>query len=468
MARPGLAKIFKQLTFWGDALALSLALWGAYFLRFSGWPIPVFHDVPSIHWYLQAWPVVLVVVCLSFQYGGLYLPRRNVSGVDEFSRLAQATTAAFLIVLTITFFYRTESYSRVVVFYSWALTIISASLVRAGLRRIEAHLRRKGVGTARLLLAGLTPTTRLIAENIRRFPDLGYEIVGVISEQEKPGAEWEGMQILGNLEQLSEVLERERVDDVILALPATEHHRLEAVLMNVNTAKVSMKIASDLFGIITNPLQTDEIYGIPLFAIKESPLSHSWARVLKRALDLVFTLPALVLLSPLLLALALAVKWTSRGPVLYCQERVGRDNQTFTIFKFRTMRMDAEKNTGPVWATKDDPRRTPIGTFLRKSSLDELPQLFNVVAGNMSLVGPRPERPHFVDQFQKTIPRYLDRHLVKAGLTGWAQVHGLRGNTPVEERVKFDLWYVENWSLWLDVKILIRTALEVFHHTDAY
>jgi exopolysaccharide biosynthesis polyprenyl glycosylphosphotransferase len=273
---------------------------------------------------------------------------------------------------------------------------------------------------------------------------------------------------LGELENLEEIVARERADEVILALPATAHHRLEPVLMNAGASKVGYKIVSDLFGIITNPLQADEISGIPLFALKDAPLARPWARVLKRSLDLACVVPALVVFSPLLLLLALAVKATSSGPALFRQERVGRDNQTFIIYKFRTMRRDAEKATGPVWASKNDPRRTPIGAFLRRSSLDELPQLFNVLAGNMSLVGPRPERQHFVKQFQKTIPRYLERHRVKAGLTGWAQVHGLRGNTPVEERVKYDLWYVENWSLWLDLKILMRTALEVFHHTDAY
>jgi len=468
MARQGLAKTFNQLNFWADALAISGAFWGAYFLRFSGWPIPLFHDVPSVHWYLLAWPVVLLVALLSFQYAGLYLSRRSISGVDELSRLAKATLAAFLILMAATFFNRSESYSRVVVFYSWGFTVLLAAVLRMLLRRAQALLRRRGVGTARLILAGLTPTTRLLAENIRRNPDLGYEIIGVVSEAPEKRKTWETLKVLGELKKIDQIVARERADEVILALPATAHHRLETVLMNAGASKVVYKIVSDLFGIITNPLQADEISGIPLFALKDAPLARPGARVLKRTLDLVCVVPALVVLSPVLLLLALAVKVTSSGPALYRQERVGRDNRTFIIYKFRTMRVNAEQATGPVWAKKDDPRRTPIGAFLRRSSLDELPQLFNVLAGNMSLVGPRPERQHFVDQFQKTIPRYLDRHQVKAGLTGWAQVHGLRGNTPVEERVKYDLWYVENWSLWLDVKILMRTALEVFHHTDAY
>jgi exopolysaccharide biosynthesis polyprenyl glycosylphosphotransferase len=307
-----------------------------------------------------------------------------------------------------------------------------------------------------------------VAENIRRRPDLGYELVGIFSEKPVKVKTWEGLCVLGDLKKLGPILAREQIDELILALPSEAHPQLEKLLLEAESSQTEFKIVSDLFGILTRPVKNDEINGIPLYVLKESLLSRPWARVLKRALDLLGTIPLLVLASPVMLLAALAVKLTSPGPVLFRQERVGRDNRTFTIYKFRTMRVDAEKHTGPVWATKDDPRRTPIGAFLRKTSIDELPQFFNVLLGNMSLVGPRPERPHFVDQFQKTIPRYLERHRVKAGLTGWAQMHGLRGNTPVEERVQYDLWYVENWSLWLDVKIILRTALDVFHHTDAY
>jgi exopolysaccharide biosynthesis polyprenyl glycosylphosphotransferase len=303
---------------------------------------------------------------------------------------------------------------------------------------------------------------------VRRFPGLGYALSGVVSERPGTAGEWEGTRVLGDWTQLEDIIRRERLDEVILALPAEYHANLEELLMNAEAGGAVFKIVSDLFGIITQPLNVDEIYGIPVFVLKASPLERLSARWLKRAFDLVVTVPALLVLSPVLLLVAAAVKLTSPGPVFYRQERVGRGNRTFFLLKFRTMRENAEAASGPVWAQKDDPRRTPIGAFLRQSSLDELPQLFNVLSGTMSLVGPRPERPHFVDQFKQTIPRYLERHRVKAGLTGWAQVHGLRGNTPIEERTRYDLWYVENWSLGLDLRICLRTGLEVFHHEDAY
>lgn len=468
MVRQGMSKMFHRLNVAADVLAVSAGLVGAYALRFSGWPIAVMHEPPALHLYLQALPVVLAVVLLGYQYAGLYLQRRGISGVDELSGIIRATTVAFLIILGVTFFYRSESYSRVVVFYAWGFTIVFATLLRGLLRRIQVKLRRRGVGVARMALVGLTETARRMAAHIRRYPGLGYKLIGYISEKPSAEASWQGVRVLGNMSRLDAVIRDEQLDEVIFALPAGAHSRLEEALMNTEAAGATFKIVSDLFGIITNPMSVEEIYGIPVFALKQTPLARRSARACKRALDLICTVPAVILLSPVFLFLALLVRLSSPGPVFFRQERVGRDNRTFPVLKFRTMRQDAEAATGPVWARKNDPRRTTIGTFLRKTSLDELPQLFNVLRGEMSLVGPRPERPHFVEQFKRTIPHYLDRHRVKAGLTGWAQMHGLRGNTPIEERTKYDLWYVENWSLGLDVRILLRTALEVFHHKEAY
>lgn len=468
MVRQGFSKWFHRLTLLADALAVAAAVLAAYALRFSGWPVPVRHEVPALYLYLQALPVVLIVALLAYQYAGLYLERRIRSGVDESSAILRATTVAYLILLGITFFLRRETYSRVVIGFAWGFTLVTVTLLRVLLRALRASLWRRGVGVSRLALVGLTATSRRLADHVRRYPGLGYVLVGCVAEDPGAGTEWEGLPVLGDLASLEDVIRRERLDEVLIALPAERHAGLEDLLMNASATGASFKIVSDLFGIITQPLAVNEIYGIPVFALKTSPLEKRSARALKRAFDLVVTVPFLLVLSPLLLLLALAVKLTSRGPVLYRQERVGRGNRTFRVLKFRTMRADAEAASGPVWAAKDDPRRTPIGAFLRRTSLDELPQLFNVLSGEMSLVGPRPERPHFVDQFQRTIPRYLERHRVKAGITGWAQVHGLRGNTPIEERTRYDLWYVENWSLVLDVKVLILTALEVFHHEDAY
>jgi exopolysaccharide biosynthesis polyprenyl glycosylphosphotransferase len=227
-------------------------------------------------------------------------------------------------------------------------------------------------------------------------------------------------------------------------------------------------IASDVLGIITKNIDYDEMFGIPVFEVRELPLNFTFNRMVKRTFDIITSLFALIIFSPVLLIVALMVKCTSIGPVFYGQERVSRDNKKFIMLKFRTMKADAESKSGPVWAKENDPRRTLVGAFLRKTSLDELPQIFNVLKGELSIVGPRPERPHFVEKFRNEIPRYMERHKVKGGLTGWAQANGLRGDTSLEERIKYDLYYIKNWTLWFDIKIIIKTALEIFHHTTAY
>jgi exopolysaccharide biosynthesis polyprenyl glycosylphosphotransferase len=223
----------------------------------------------------------------------------------------------------------------------------------------------------------------------------------------------------------------------------------------------------DLLELMTSRVRIQELYGIPFIRIKGVPMT-TWNLIVKRSFDVVVSGICLILASPVLASIALLIKLDSRGPIYYSQERVGLDGRPFRLLKFRTMRVDAESGTGPVWAKKDDPRKTRIGGFLRRFSLDELPQLLNVLRGEMSIVGPRPERQHFVDQFKKEIPKYLDRHRVKTGMTGWAQVNGLRGNAPIEERTKFDVYYVENWSLVFDLKIILKTVRAVIFGTDAY
>jgi exopolysaccharide biosynthesis polyprenyl glycosylphosphotransferase len=468
MVRKGTVRLFHYLTLAADLLAVGLALAAAYLLRFSGWPIPVWHDVPAFSLYLQGLPVLMGVLLACYHYAGLYLQRRGISGVDEFSRLLQATTVAFLIVIGLTYFSRRAAYSRVVLAYAWLFCVVLAALARTGLRRLQIVLRRRGVGVNRALVVGLTPTGRVVADQLRRYPGLGYRLLGVVAEDKTRERAFAEAPVLGTLRQLPQLVSRHRIDEVIFALPASAHGKIEDFLLALEPTGVECKIVSDLFGIITNPMSVDDIYGIPVFALKQSPLSNLSSRFWKRVLDLAVAIPGLIVLSPLLLLLALLVKLSSPGPVFFRQERVGRGNQPFMIFKFRSMVKDAEKHTGPVWAKKGDSRTTPVGAWLRRTSLDELPQIFNILRGEMSLVGPRPERPHFVEQFKTRIPRYLERHKVKAGLTGWAQVHNLRGDTPVEERTKYDLWYVENWTLGLDLKILLRTGLDVFHHQDAY
>jgi len=260
---------------------------------------------------------------------------------------------------------------------------------------------------------------------------------------------------------LAELIDQHEVDEVIIALPEASHDDLLDIISMCEVHHATVRIFPDLFQIIASELRISDLDGLPLLTVRDIAL-RGWNLTLKRGMDLVFSAIGLVMLSPLLMLIALIVRLESKGPVFYCQERVGLDGKPFAMIKFRSMRIDAEAATGPVWAVEDDPRRTKSGKFLRESSLDEFPQLINVLLGDMSLVGPRPERPVFVDQFKRFVPRYMERHKEKAGITGWAQVNGLRGDTSIVERTKYDLYYIENWSLLFDLKILLRTLINQF------
>jgi len=330
---------------------------------------------------------------------------------------------------------------------------------------LRSLLWRRGIGCDRVLVVGTGDVARLLLEKVQHAPHLGYQALGLVADgsQDVP----EGVPVLGTTEQLPELVERYEVDEVLIGLPEAPRERILDIISKCDRSRIGIKVYPDVFQIIASELSIGDLNGLPMLNVRDVAL-RGWRLALKRAFDLVVGSAALVFFSPLMLLIALLIKLESPGPALYVQERMGLDAKPFPMIKFRTMRVDAEKETGPVWAKPNDPRCTRIGAILRRYSLDELPQLINVVLGDMSLVGPRPERPVFVEQFRQSIPRYMDRHREKAGMTGWAQVNGLRGDTSIVERTKYDLWYVENWSLLLDIKILIRTLFRIFRDPNAY
>jgi len=307
---------------------------------------------------------------------------------------------------------------------------------------------------------------RQCVASLRARPEVGLRVIGVLAD--KPVRSFEpGVPVLGGYAQLKSVLREHRIDQVVVALPREDTALLEKVLADLDDEFVSVRIVPDLLHVMTLQSSVEEIDGLPVICLRESPLV-GWAAVQKRAFDVVVSGLALLLGAPFLLAIALAVRLTSGSPVLYGQERMGLDGRLFRMLKFRTMVHGAERESGPVWTVEDDPRRTRLGAFLRRTSLDELPQLWNVLRGDMSLVGPRPERPVFIEQFRREVPGYMLRHKVKAGCTGWAQVHGWRGNTSLHERVEHDLYYIQNWSLGLDLRILLMTLWRGVLHRNAY
>jgi exopolysaccharide biosynthesis polyprenyl glycosylphosphotransferase len=459
-----LKSIFASISFVLDGVLVAGCFILADWIRFhSGW-LKV-EGVTAYPHYRTFMASVVAVYWLIFKYLGLYRSRRGISGVDELAKVLLSSFLATLLISAGTFLIHFLTFSRLVVVITAGLVSVSVWLERTLLRRAQIMLRRRGVGITRVLVAGTGETARVFLQRLRHNPGLGYRVVGVVSEGGKTSGEVEGFRVAGNLTRFDQVLSREKPDEVIFALPSSAHGELLPLLVTLQDTPIKYKIISDLFGLITNPLESDVLLDMPVFEMKEAPLNAWHNRLIKRAFDFVFSLIGIILLSPVWILLAAGIKLSSPGPILFHQKRVGRDGRVFHMRKFRTMRVGTETI---AFTAQNDPRVTPLGKILRKTSLDELPQLLNVLTGRMSLVGPRPEVPGLVEKFQKEIPRYFERHQVKSGITGWAQVNGFRGNTSLAERVKYDIYYIENWSLLLDIKIILRTILDILEHEHAY
>jgi exopolysaccharide biosynthesis polyprenyl glycosylphosphotransferase len=351
------------------------------------------------------------------------------------------------------------------VIYAWVLTILLVSSWHALHRRARKFLRGRGWAEEHVLVVGSGEVGQMIVQKLIASPESGYRLIGVVNGN--PGGRIQGIPVLGTVEQLPSLIQELEITEVIVGEPEASHQELLRIIsLCERDRRINIKIFPDFFQIVASTMSIGDLNGLPLLTVRDTTM-HGWKQGFKRAIDLVGAGIGLVILSPFLLFVALLIKLDSPGPVFYAQERMGLDGNPFWCIKFRSMSQDAEKD-GPGWTTEDDPRRTKLGELLRRANVDELPQLINVLLGEMSLVGPRPERPIYVEQFRRSIPRYMERHREKAGMTGWAQIHGLRGDTSISERLKYDLWYVENWSLWLDIKILLRTPFALGSEKNAY
>lgn len=454
-----------------DVSAIALAFYLAYRLRqWIKWPTPPLNIGPFQN-YIGMMVVQIVAMITVFFFYRLYHRPRALSSIDEFYSLFGAVSVGTLVAIALSSFLFKNSvleldYSRGMILYAWLLTIILAGTGRLIHSRVQRALQARGMGRSRVLIVGTGEVGQAILQKIRHLPSLGYELIGFVDDRSDVEAIM-GVPILGQISDLPALINQHAIDEVIIGLPEASHEEILTIISLCERGKVSIKVYPDVFQIMAAQISIGDLGGLPLLTVRDVAL-RGWRLTLKRAMDLIGSAIGLVLLSPLMLLVAILIKMESPGPVFYTQVRMGLDAKPFWLIKFRSMRADAEAETGPVWATKDDPRRTRLGAFIRRFSIDELPQLINVLLGEMSLVGPRPERPVFVEQFKRSIPRYMDRHREKAGLTGWAQVNGLRGDTSIAERTKYDLWYIENWSLLLDLKIILKTIVNVFTSKNAY
>jgi exopolysaccharide biosynthesis polyprenyl glycosylphosphotransferase len=441
-----------------DILMIALAFLLAYHLRFRTEYPPVV-SIPPFPSYLGVMAIQIVSVITAFFFYRLYHRKRALSHIDEFYFLFAASSIGTIIAVAFSYFIfkNNPDYPRLMIAYAWVLTILFTTLGRLIHARLQWALQARGIAEQRALIVGTGEVGQMIFNAIRRSPGLGYRVVGFVGN-EAPASEDLGAPLLGTTKELPSLLKEHQVDEVIIALPEASHDEILPLISDCRQERVTIKVFPDVFQIIASEVSVADLGGLPLLTVRDIAL-RGWKLTLKRAMDLVSSAAGLVVLSPPMLLMAFLIKLDSKGPVFYTQERMGLDSVPFQMIKFRSMKEGAEDETGPVWAIKEDPRCTRVGAFLRRFSLDELPQLMNIFLGEMSLVGPRPERPIFVEQFKQLVPRYMERHQEKAGMTGWAQVNGLRGDTSIVERTKYDLYYIENWSILFDIKILLKTFL---------
>ena len=403
--------------------------------------------------------VILVTLFLNRQY---YIPRA-ISRVDQFYAVFFSVSLGVLLSVGFTvLIYSTDfEIPRAMILYGWVLTILLIMIGRAMLSAVRLRLQKRGFGRDRVLIVGSGEMARVVLQRILWSPQLGYEVIGVVAAGDEdddvvdPEGMLAGMKIIGQVFELPDLIDSEEIDEVIIAIPEKGHREAVKIIAMCERGEVSIKGFPDIFQMVATQPNIDDLGGLPLLSVRDYAM-RGYLLMLKRVVDFSLALLILVFFSPLILLVALAIRVESPGSVFFVQNRMGLDGKPFKILKFRSMRNDSEKS-GPGWTVDDDPRQTKLGKYLRRLDIDEWPQLINVILGEMSLVGPRPEQPYYVEQFRDSVPRYMDRHRAKAGMTGWAQVNGLRGDTSIAERTKFDLWYIENWSLLLDLKIVVRT-----------
>jgi Undecaprenyl-phosphate glucose phosphotransferase len=453
------------LSLTGDLLATLVSFFLAWYLRFVVQVVPNQFEVPEYALYLRILPLILITWPVIFYFHGLYQVRRGQSRMDELATLVVAILLGSIFLLSFAALYRPLMpdgttryvYSRWFLAIFFVVSVVVIASTRFLIRSVIRARRMAGHNLQRILVVGAGHLGKEVTQKLQMHREMGLQVAGFVDDDPgKAGRAILGVPVLGTIDETQELLERESIDQVLIALPLEAYKKTQRLLEQIGNECVSVRLVPDIFQFTTMSAAIEDLDGTPIINLSQVPL-QGWRSLAKRAMDVAIAIAAIVVLLPFLPLVAALIWWDDKGPIFYGQERMGLDGRSFTMLKFRSMRVGAENTTGPIWARQDDPRRTRIGSFLRRTSLDELPQLWNVVKGEMSIVGPRPERPTFVSEFRQQLPKYMQRHRVKAGITGWAQVHGWRGNTSIRKRLQYDLYYIQNWTLGLDLKILWLT-----------
>lgn len=403
----------------------------------------------------------------------LYTPKRVQRAEDDILNIFRANVVGITLILAVLFLANSlveymRDFSRSMLALFAVLNTVFTILMRTLIRRVLHFFRKRGYNLRYILLVGYSRAAEAYIDRIVANPQWGYVVRGILDDTVPRGAVYKGVKVLGAIDNLLYILPENKLDEIAVSLSLSDYSRLEEIVSLCEKSGVHTTFIPDYNSLVSGKPYTEDLGGLPIINIRYVPLTNTVNAVAKRAVDIVGSLAGLILTSPLLLVVAVLIKATSKGPVIFAQERVGRHNKVFRMYKFRTMRQQEGTEEQKGWTTKDDPRVTRVGRVLRRTSIDELPQLFNILIGNMSLVGPRPERPQFVEKFREEIPRYMIKHQVRPGLTGWAQINGYRGDTSIRKRIEYDIFYIENWSMGFDIKILFLTIFKGFINENAY
>ena len=464
---------FNRLQVVMDAVVVIVSYAFAWWLKFSSGFVDKEIGVLSFEFYMRALILIVPLYILLYYAFNLYTPKRVQGRRLEFSNIVLANTVGLLILmagffLALSYSEQLKNFSRSMFIYFFMINIVLEEIERLMIRAFLRSIRKNGYNQKHILLVGYSKAAEQYIDRIKQNPQWGYNIRGILDDNIARGTMYKGVKVIGSVGNLSYILPENKLDEIAITLGLEEYYKLEKIVAECEKSGVHTKFIPDYGNIIPTRPYTEDLLGLPVINIRYVPLSNTFNALIKRLTDIMGAIICIIIFSPIMLTSAVLVKMTSKGPLIFKQERVGLHNKPFQMYKFRTMYVQTEEEEKKGWTQKNDPRVTKVGGFLRKTSLDEFPQLFNVLKGDMSLVGPRPERPQYVEKFREEIPRYMIKHQVRPGMTGWAQVNGYRGDTSIRKRIEHDLYYIENWTLGLDIKILFLTVFKGFINKNAY
>lgn len=463
-------KYFNRLHLLVDAVVVALSYSIAWLIKFA---TPFAETEPGVtalstETYFSALYFIVPGYVLLYYFFNMYTPKRATRRKYEIASIFKANTTGMLLFMVVLYVINEPNFSRALIIIFYVINSIFATLSRSMIRNILQYFRKKGYNLKYVLLVGYSRAAEEYITRINANPQWGYVVRGILDDRVPGGTLYKGVKVLGRIENLLYILPENKLDEIAVTLALEDYDRLEKIIDLCEKSGVHTKFIPDYNSLVPSRPYTEDLMGLPVINIRYVPLTNTLNWIAKRAVDVLGSLAGIIISSPVMILVAVLVKCTSRGPIIFKQERVGLHNKPFKMYKFRTMEIQKASQEQKAWTVKDDPRVTKIGKILRKTSIDELPQLFNILAGEMSLVGPRPERPLFVEKFKEEIPRYMIKHQVRPGLTGWAQINGYRGDTSIRKRIEYDIFYIENWTMGLDIKIMFLTIFKGFINKNAY